>query len=201
TGRHFFGRFGLGVGAAALASLLKESGFAQSDDAKTGLPGLPHFAPKAKRVIYLYQAGGPSQIDLFDPKPQLEKYRAQNLPESIRRGQRLTGMTAYQSSFPVAPSAFKFARYGSSGASLSELLPHRAKIVDEISLIKPMRTEQINHDRAITFPLTGFQLAERPSLGSWIAYGLGSENKDLPAFVVMISLGRPGGDQPLYDRL
>ena len=136
TRRYFFGRFGLGVGAAALASLLEKSGFAQSDDTKTGLPGLPHFAPKAKRVIYLYQAGGPSQIDLFDSKPQLEKYRAQNLPESIRMGQRLTGMTAYQSSWPVAPSAFKFARHGRSGASLSELLPHTAKIVDEISFIK-----------------------------------------------------------------
>src|SRR5262245_16369652 len=201
TRRCFFGRFGLGVGAAALASLLKKSGFAQSDDAKTGLPGLPHFAPKAKRVIYLYQAGGPSQIDLFDPKPQLEKYRAQNLPESIRMGQRLTGMTAYQSSWPVAPSAFKFTRHGKSGASLSELLPHTAKIVDEISFIKSMRTEQINHDPAITFSLTGFQLAGRPSMGSWIAYGLGSESKDLPAFVVMISIGRTGGDQPLYDRL
>src|SRR5215467_419918 len=201
TRRHFFGKFGLGVGTAALASLLNKSGFAQSDAEQTGLPGLPHFAPKAKRVIYLYQAGGPSQIDLFDPKPQLEKYRAQNLPESIRMGQRLTGMTAHQATLPVAPSAFKFARSGSSGASLSELLPHTAKIVDEISFIKSMRTEQINHDPAITFSLTGFQLAGRPSLGSWIAYGLGSENGDLPAFVVMISIGRTGGDQPLYDRL
>ena len=116
-------------------------------------------------------------------------------------GQRLTGMTAYQSSFPTAPSAFKFAQHGQSGARLSELLPHTAKIVDEISFIKSMHTEQINHDPAITFSLTGFQLAGRPSLGSWIAYGLGSENRDLPAFVVMISLGRTGGDQPLYDRL
>src|SRR5262249_37050942 len=162
TRRLFFGRFGLGVGTAALASLLNKSSFAQSDDAQNGLPGLPHFAPKAKRVIYLYQAGGPSQIDLFDPKPQLEKYRAQNLPESIRMGQRLTGMTAYQSNWPVAPSAFKFARHGESGASLSELLPHTAKIVDEISFIKSMRTEQINHDPAITFSLTGFQIAGRP---------------------------------------
>ena len=116
-------------------------------------------------------------------------------------GQRLTGMTAYQSSLPTAPSAFKFARHGHSGASLSELLPHTAKIVDEISFIKSMHTEQINHDPAITFSLTGFQLAGRPSLGSWIAYGLGSENRDLPAFVVMVSIGRTGGDQPLYDRL
>src|SRR5215510_8024032 len=179
TRRYFFSRFGLGVGAAALASLLGESGYAQGADAKTGLPDLPQ----------------------FDPKPQLEKYRGQNLPESIRMGQRLTGMTAHQSSWPTAPSVFKFAQHGKSGAQLSELLPHTAKIVDEISFIKSMRTEQINHDPAITFSLTGFQLAGRPSLGSWIAYGLGSENKDLPAFVVMISIGRTGGDQPLYDRL
>ena len=201
TRRHFFGRFFLGVGSAALASLLGERGYAQDGGAKTGLTDLPHFAPKAKRVIYLFQAGGPSQLELFDPKPQLEKYRAQNPPESIRMGQRLTGMTAHQSSWPTAPSAFKFAQHGKSGAYLSELLPHTAKVVDEISFIKSMRTEQINHDPAITFSLTGFQLAGRPSLGSWIAYGLGSENRDLPAFIVMISIGRSGGDQPLYDRL
>src|SRR5215510_10827627 len=179
TRRHFFGRFCLGVGSAALASLLGESGYAQDGGAKTGLTDLPHFAPKA----------------------QLEKYRAQNLPESIRMGQRLTGMTAHQSSWPTAPSAFKFAQHGKSGAWLSELLPHTAKVVDEISFIKSMHTEQINHDPAITFSMTGFQLAGRPSLGSWIAYGLGSENRDLPAFIVMISVGRTGGDQPLYDRL
>ncbi len=201
TRRHFFSRFGLGLGTAALASLLSENGYAQSGDAKIGLPGLPHFAPKAKRVIYLFQAGGPSQLDLFDYKPGLEKLRAQNLPESIRMGQRLTGMTAHQSSWPTAPSIFKFAQHGKSGVWLSELLPHTAKIVDEVSFIKSMHTEQINHDPAQTFALTGFQLAGRPSLGSWVAYGLGSENRDLPAFVVMVSLGRNGGDQPLYDRL
>src|SRR5215468_8350704 len=201
TRRYFFSRFGLGVGAAALASLLGECGYAQGADAKTGLPDLPHFAPKAKRVIYLFQAGGPSQLDLFDAKPHLEKYRGQNLPESIRMGQRLTGMTAYQQSLPTAPSVFKFGQYGQSGTWLSELLPHTAKIVDRLTLIKSMHTEQINHDPAQTFALTGFQLAGRPSLGSWIAYGLGSENRDLPAFIVMISVGRTGGDQPLYDRL
>lgn len=198
TRRSFFSRFGLGAGTAALASLLGESGFAQE---KTGLPGVPHFAPKAKRVIFLFQAGGPSQLELFDAKPNLEKFRAQNLPDSIRQGQRLTGMTAYQSSFPTAPSLYKFAQHGKSGATLSELLPHTAKIVDELSFIKSMHTEQINHDPAQTFALTGFQLAGRPSLGSWLAYGLGSENKDLPAFVVLVSVGRTGGDQPLYDRL
>ena len=201
TRRHFFGMCSLGLGSAALASLLGESGYAQGATAGSGLPDLPHFAPKAKRVIYLYQVGGPSQLDLFDHKPQLEKLRGQNLPESIRMGQRLTGMTAHQSNWPTAPSAFKFARHGKSGAWLSELLPHTAKIVDEISFIKSMHTEQINHDPALSFSLTGFQLAGRPSLGSWVAYGLGSENRDLPAFIVMTSSGRTEGCQPLWDRL
>ncbi len=202
TRRHFFSRFGLGLGTAALASLLGEHGLANPDEDKPGLPGVPHFAPKAKRVIYLFQSGAPSQLDLFDAKPHLEKYRGQNLPDSIRQGQRLTGMTAYQSSFPTAPSMFKFGQHGQSGATLSELLPHTAKQVDKLCFIKSMHTEQINHDPAITFALTGFQLAGRPSFGSWISYGLGSENKDLPAFVVMVSLGTGNtGDQPLYDRL
>ncbi|MFN0085062.1 MAG: DUF1501 domain-containing protein [Blastocatellia bacterium] len=201
TRRHFFSRFGLGIGTAALASLLNEGGFAQGGEAKGGLPGLPHFAPKARRVIYLFQAGGPSQIDLFDHKPKLEQYRAENLPDSIRMGQRLTGMTAHQTTFPTAPSKFQFARHGKSGAWLSELLPHTSKIVDEVAFIRSMHTEQINHDPAVTFALTGFQLAGRPSLGAWISYGLGSENRDLPAFITMISVGRSGGDQPLYDRL
>ncbi len=202
TRRYFFSRFGLGLGTAALASLLKENvfgrGLPQNSDA---LNGLPHFTPKAKRVIYLYQAGGPSQLELFDPKPMLENLRGQNLPESIRMGQRLTGMTAHQATWPTAPSRFKFAQHGESGAWLSELLPHTSKLADQLCFIKSMHTEQINHDPAITFSLTGFQLAGRPSLGSWVAYGLGSENKDLPAFIVMISVGRTGGDQPLYDRL
>ncbi len=203
TRRHFFGLCGSGIGAAALATLLKENGFGAALPQSDGpLPGLPHFTPKAKRVIYLFQSGGPSQLDLFDAKPRLEKYRGQNLPESIRMGQRLTGMTAFQSSWPTAPSIFKFAQRGQSGAYLSELLPHTAKIVDSLSFIRSMHTEQINHDPAITFSLTGFQLAGRPSMGSWIAYGLGSENRDLPAFVVMVSLGTGNtGDQPLYDRL
>ena len=201
TRRHFFSRMGLGIGTAALASLLNENGLAQSNAAGIGLPGLPHFAPKAKRVIFLFQAGGPSQLDLFDHKPNLEKKRGENLPDSIRQGQRLTGMTAHQTNFPTAPSVFKFAQHGKSGHWLSEILPYHAKVADELSFIKSMNTEQINHDPAITASLTGFQLAGRPSLGSWMAYGLGSENKDLPAFIVMVSLGRNGGDQPLYDRL
>src|SRR5258706_9652778 len=182
TRRHFFSRCGLGLGTAALAALLKEDGLAaapsEGGERQLGLPDLPHFAPKARRVIYLFQSGGPSQLELFDHKPQLEKFRGQDLPDSVRRGQRLTGMTAFQSSFPTAPSIYKFGQYGKSGATLSELLPHTAKIADDLCFIKSMHTDQINHDPAITFSLTGFQLAGRPSLGAWIAYGLGSENKD-----------------------
>ena len=164
-------------------------------------PGLPHFAPKAKRVIYLFQFGGPSQIDMFDPKPVLSKLQATELPASIRMGQRLTTMTAGQTSFPVASSLFKFAQHGQSGTSVSDLLPHTAGIADDLCFIRSMHTEQINHDPGITFFQTGFQLAGRPSIGSWLAYGLGSENKDLPAYVVMTSRGGPLGDQPLADRL
>ena len=201
TRRHFFNRSGVGLGTAALATLLNEDGrAAASDDSGIGLPELPHFAPKAKRVIYLFQSGGPSQLDLFDHKPELLNHRGQDLPDSVRGEQRLTGMTAHQSSFPMAPSMYKFAQHGESGATLSELLPHTAKVVDDLCFIKSMHTEQINHDPAITFSLTGFQLAGRPSMGSWVGYGLGSENKDLPAFVVMVSLGA-SSDQPLYDRL
>jgi hypothetical protein len=203
TRRHFFSRCSWGIGAAALASLLNEHGRAATPVAgeeAVGLPGLPHFTPKAKRVIYLFQSGGPSQLELFDHKPMLEKRRGEDLPDSVRGEQRLTGMTAYQSRFPLAPSIYKFAQHGQSGATLSELLPHTANVVDDLCFIKSMHTEQINHDPAVTFSLTGFQLAGRPSMGSWISYGLGSENKDLPAFVVMISLGITS-DQPLYDRL
>ena len=191
------------LGAAALGSLLHGEAVAGTE----GVEGVevargPHYTPRAKRVIYLYQSGGPSQLDLFDPKPGLEKYRGQNLPDSIRQGQRLTGMTAFQSKFPVAPSLFRFDRYGQSGATLSELLPHTSTIVDDLCFIRSMHTEQINHDPAITAALTGFQLAGRPSMGAWVAYGLGSENRDLPAFVVMVSIGSGNsGDQPLYDRL
>ncbi len=206
TRRHFFSRSAMGIGTAALAMLFKDSGLAQtSQQSKPALPGLadlPHFAPKAKRIIYLFQSGAPSQLDMFDPKPRLEKLRGQDLPDSIRQGQRLTGMTAYQANFPIAPSIYKFAQHGQSGATLSELIPHTTKIVDEVAFIKSMFTEQINHDPAVTFSMTGFQIAGRPSLGSWLSYGLGSENSDLPAFVVLVSVGSGRPDcQPLYDRL
>ncbi|MCP5113591.1 MAG: DUF1501 domain-containing protein, partial [bacterium] len=151
----------------------------------------------------LFQSGAPSQMELFDFKPSLDKWRGQELPDSIRQGQRLTGMTATQSKFPVVPSMFQFAQRGESGAWVSELLPHTAKVADEMCFIRSMHTEAINHDPAVTFFQTGFQLAGRPSIGAWLSYGLGSDNKDLPAFVVMVSkgTGRPGGGQPLYDRL
>ncbi|MDX1980130.1 MAG: DUF1501 domain-containing protein, partial [Bryobacteraceae bacterium] len=164
------------------------------------LAGATHFAPKAKRVIYLFQSGGPSQIDLFDHKPGLGKLQGADLPDSIRKGQRLTGMTAAQTSFPVASSRFTFARHGNSGAELSDLLPHTASIADEIAIIRSLHTAQINHDPAITFLQTGHQLAGRPSMGAWLAYGLGSENQNLPAFISMISRGSRQ-DQPLYSRL
>jgi hypothetical protein len=198
TRRHFFGRAATGIGIAALSSLLSsEQALASSPGV---IPGYPNFPPTAKRVIYLFQHGAPSQLDLFDYKPNLTKQRGADLPDSVRMGQRLTGMTAYQAIFPTAPSIFKFAQYGESGAWLSELLPHTAKVVDDLAIVKSMQTEQINHDPAVTFCQTGFQLAGRPSIGSWIAYGLGSENKDLPAFIVMVSQG-VGNTQALADRM
>ena len=183
------------AGTAAFANLLR-------GDAAEGILTAPHFKPTAKRVIYLFQSGAPSQLDLFDYKPVLEKLRAKDLPDSVRQGQRLTGMTATQTAFPVAPSLFQFAQHGNSGAFVSDLMPYTSKMVDDLCFIRSMNTEQINHDPAITFCQTGFQLAGRPSIGSWLAYGLGSENKELPAFVVMISQGSGNlSDQPLYDRL
>jgi hypothetical protein len=191
TRRYFFGKASAGLGMAALSSLLK------ADDA----PGLPHFPPTAKRVIYLFQSGAPSQMELFDYKPRLRDLTGTELPDSVRGGQRLTGMTSGQTTFPVAPSLFRFERHGNSGAWVSELMPHLAKVTDDLCFIKSMYTEAINHDPAVTFFQTGFQLAGRPSIGSWLAYGLGSENQDLPAFVVMISQGSGNpNDQPLADR-
>jgi hypothetical protein len=206
TRRHFFGRGAAGIGAAALASLLAPEAFAnasaQARVANLGTLGQLHFAPKAKRVIYLFQSGGPSQMDLFDPKPKMAGLFDKDLPDSIRMGQRITGMTSGQSRLPVAPSIFSFARHGSSGAWLSDLVPHTAGIADDLCFIRSMHTEAINHDPAVTFFQTGFQLAGRPSIGSWVSYGLGSENSNLPAFVVMISIGTGNkNDQPLYDRL
>jgi len=199
TRRTFLGRAATGVGVAALANLLGDDLLAQAavPRAVPGLPGFPHFPPKAKRVIYLFQGGGPSQMDLFDYKPELAKWNGTDLPDSIRKGQRLTGMTATQATFPIVPSLFQFAQHGQSGAWVSELMPHTAKIVDQLCFIKSMNTEQINHDPAVTFAQTGFQLAGRPSMGAWVSYGLGSENEDLPSFVVMIT----GNGQSLADRL
>ena len=182
-----------GFGALGLGSLL-----AKDDGMLIGT----HHKPKAKRIIYMFQSGAPSQMDLFDPKPDLGERFSEDLPDSIRMGQRITGMTSGQKTLPVAPSIFKFAQHGQSGAWLSELLPHTAKVADDLCIIKSMHTEAINHDPAITFFQTGHQLAGRPSIGSWMSYGLGSANKDLPTYVVLTSrgTGRPN-DQPLYDRL
>ena len=199
TRRHFFARTSAGIGTAALASLLEQDAGAATTGA---LPGLPHFAPKAKRVIFLHQSGAPSQMDLFDYKPQLRKLQATELPDSVRMGQRITGMTSGQSSLPVAASAFQFSQHGKSGTWLSELLPHHGNIVDDICLIKTVNTEAINHDPAITFIQTGSQQPGRPSLGSWVSYGLGSENQNLPTFVVLIAQASGlNVDQPLFSRL
>jgi len=188
--RHFLEKGTHGLGSAALASLLAQTALGESAQSSK---------PKAKRVIYLFQSGGPSQIDLFDHKPQLAKFHGKDVPESIFNGQRKTGMTAGQTAFPVARSTFNFKQAGQSGQSLNaDLLPHLSGIADEISVIRSMHTEAINHDPAITFFQTGFQLAGRPSIGSWLSYGLGSENANLPAFVAMTS-NRSG--QALYDRL
>jgi hypothetical protein len=195
TRRYFFGKAAAGLGTAALASLL------QADESSGAMPGIPQFPPTAKRVIYLFQSGAPSQMDLFDYKPRLRDLAKTELPDSIRGGQRLTGMTAGQTSFPVAPSIFPFQQHGNSGAWLSSLMPNLAKVADDLCFVKSMYTEAINHDPGVTFFQTGFQIAGRPSIGPWLAYGLGSENKDLPAFVVMISQGSGNpNDQPLAER-
>ena len=201
TRRHFFGKAAHGLGSVALAHLL---GRGLSEAAETPPPGavssgLPHFAPRAKRVIWLFQSGGPSQLETFDPKPGLARLRGQELPESIRKGQRLTTMTASQSTFPLVESAFGFKQHGSSGAWISDLLPHTASIADDIGIVRSMHTQAINHDPAVTFLQTGAEIAGRPSMGAWLSYGLGSESSDLPTFVVMITQGT--GGQPLYDRL
>jgi hypothetical protein len=207
TRRHFFGRAGIGLGTAALASLLaqeQDQGQARAADASAvgGLPGLPHFAPKAKRAIYLHMNGGPSQIDLLDYKPTMGDWFDKDLPESIRKGQRLTTMTSGQARFPIAPSKYKFSQHGKNGTWVSELLPYTAKIVDEIALVKTVWTEAINHDPAVTYICTGHQLPGRPSLGSWLDYGLGTMNSNLPAFVVMTSKWSSKVDaQALYNRL
>lgn len=196
--RHFLMRSGASLGSLAFGSML---GATQRSYAGVQSPSGPHFGGKAKRVIYLFQSGAPSQFETFDYKPKLAELRGQELPASVRMGQRLTTMTSGQSSFPMAPSMFGFQQHGQNGTWVCDLLPHTAKVVDEICMIRSMYTEAINHDPAITFFQTGSQLAGRPCAGAWVAYGLGSLNQDLPAFVVMISRGSGKADQPLYDRL
>jgi hypothetical protein len=203
TRRHFFGRTAVGLGTAALTTLLpSHAQSAQQTSPTGGLPDLPHFAPKAKRAIYLFMNEGPSQMDLFDYKPAMAKMFDKDLPESIRMGQRLTTMTSGQTRFPIAPSKYKFQQYGKSGTWVSELMPWTAKIVDDIALIKTVHTEAINHDPAVTYICTGHQMPGRASLGAWLSYGLGTMNKNLPAFVVMTAswTGRKEA-QAIYNRL
>ena len=201
TRRHFFGRTGSVIGLAALAHVLEGQGLAAARSA-SALKLAPHFAPRAKRVIYLFQSGGPSHLELFDYKPGLRELHGTELPDSIRQGQRLTGMTSGQKSFPVIASKFNFAQAGKSGAWISELLPYTSKVIDDLCIVRSVHTEAINHDPAITYIQTGSQQPGRPSLGAWLSYGLGSDAEDLPAFVVMISHGS-GADsnQGLLDRL
>lgn len=196
TRRQFLGRTSLGIGSAALASLLNPQLFAN------GIFSAPNFAPKAKRVIWLTQAGAPSQLETFDYKPGLKAMFDKDIPASVRGEQRLTGMTSGQARFPIAPSVYNFSQHGKSGIWISELLPHTAKIADEICVVRSMHTEAINHDPAMTLLQTGHQIGGRPSLGSWVSYGLGTMNENLPTFVALVS--RPSGKtnaQPLHERM
>lgn len=193
--RDFLNQFGMGLGALALSDLMVP----QAAQASAGaLPGF-HLPPKAKRVIYLFQAGAPSQVDLLDYKPLLNELHGTQLPDEVRQGQRLTGMSGNQSSLPLVGSPFKFAQHGESGAWVSELLPHTAKIADDLCIIKSMYTEAINHGPGVTFMQSGSQLPGRPSIGAWLSYGLGAENENLPSFVVLVTKGQ--GGQPLAARL
>jgi hypothetical protein len=195
--RECLNRLALGVGGIALADLLARDATAAPVSASpslpltppgpAALPGLPHFPAKAKRIIYLFQSGGPSQLDLYDHKPLLNARHGEQLPDSVRGSQRLTGMSGNQSSIPIAGSPFKFSRYGQSGAWISDLLPHTAKIADDLCVIRSMHTEAINHGPGVTFMQTGSQIPGRPSFGSWLDYGLGSANANLPSFVVLIT--------------
>lgn len=199
--RQFASRSSAAVGTAAVLSLLSNGSPVQGDQSRSDLP-LPHRPGRVRRVIWLTQAGAPSQLELFDHKPQLREQFNKDLPESIRKGQRLTGMTSGQARFPVAPSAFRFRQHGDSGLWCSETLPHTARIADRLCVIRSLHTEAINHDPAMTLLQTGHQIAGRPSTGAWLSWGLGSENENLPAFVVMIS--RPSGPtnaQPLHERM
>lgn len=198
--RRFLSRMSLGIGSVALGSLLIPDLFKKQAVEEAVLAQLPHFAPKTKRIIYLFQNGAPSQLDLFDYKPMLNERFGEDLPASIRMGQRLTGMTADQTKFPLAGSAFKFSQYGQARAWISELLPYTAGVVDDICFVKSIFTEAINHDPALTFFQTGAQVGNRPSMGAWLSYGLGSENMNLPAFCVLLSKGK-GNGQGVYSKL
>ena len=191
--RTLLGRAGLGIVAATAPRSFAAGALSQEED------GGLHHAPRAKRVVQLFMSGGPSQIDLFDHKPLLQERNGEELPDSVRRGQRLTGMSGNQASLPLAGTLFKFAKHGECGAEISELLPYTAKIADDLCIVRTLVTDAINHDPAATFALTGSQIAGRPSLGAWLSYGLGSLNRNLPEFVSLVTQGRPG--QPLYDRL
>ena len=202
TRRHFFGRAATGLGAAALTSLMNPSVFADSTAKTGGVLDAPHFAPKAKRVIYLFMSGAPSQLDMWDYKPKMQEWYDKDLPDSVRNGQRITTMTSGQKRFPIAPSTFQFKQHGEHGAWISELLPHTAGVIDDLAVIRTVNTEAINHDPAITYIQTGSQLPGRPSTGAWLSYGLGSMNQNLPAFVVLHSTVNGGfGGQALYARL
>ncbi|MFP6611140.1 MAG: DUF1501 domain-containing protein [Pirellulales bacterium] len=205
TRRGLFRQSAGGIGAVALASLIDPGVFAETDTRRRsvgGIEGLPHFAPQARRVIYLFQSGAPSHIDLFDYKPQLKQLHGTELPDSVRRGQRVTEMTHKQKSFPCASTAFKFKQHGDCGAWISEILPHTASIADDIAIVRSVNTEAINHDPAITYINTGTQQLGKPSMGSWLSYGLGSESRELPAYIVLISQGSGlRTSQPLFSRL
>lgn len=198
--RHFLKGAGLGLGGIAMGSLLTPSLFSGESSEEDMMQGLHHFAPKAKRVIYLFQNGAPSQLESFDYKPKLNEMYNQDLPESVRGGQRLTGMTSEQDRFPLVGSKFSFKQHGKSGTWVSELFPNIARIVDDICVIKTMFTEAINHDPALTFFQTGAQVGNRPSMGAWLSYGLGTENQNLPAFCVLLSRGQ-GNGQGVYSKL
>jgi len=194
--RAFLAQTGLGLGAMALADLLRSDAAAEVD---RGILGEPHFAPKARRIIYLFMSGAPSQLDLLDYKPELNRQHGQQLPDSVRGGQRLTGMSGNQSSIPLVGSPFKFSQHGQAGAWFSELLPHTASIADDLCVVRSMYTEAINHGPGVTFLQTGTQIAGRPSMGAWLSYGLGQENANLPSFVVLITKDK--GGQPLGAHL
>ncbi|MEY2881040.1 MAG: hypothetical protein RLZZ15_3420, partial [Verrucomicrobiota bacterium] len=205
TRRQFFGRAAMGVGTAALASLLGREARGATHPLMPargvpGLPDLPHFAPKAKRVIYLFQNGAPSHVDLFDYKPKLREWHGKQIPDEIAKGKRFSTMTGNQTARPVLAEITKFAQHGKSGAWVSDFLPNIAAIADDLCFVKSLHTEAVNHAPAITFFMTGSEMAGRPSLGAWLSYGLGSETEDLPAFVVMTSRDKEAScGQIFYD--